>query len=175
MTGRTKIRKKFFRILFFLLIPLLISSCLDQKDQDLYVGNWQYNQTITSGDVVYNTTRTLQLTKSTYEETYVIMREASGTISGIIGTRGSLSLSHSSLVFELKELGTCERDSVDACTSTVLWYGQGSQYWTDNVQYFGLVVKGDFHADETTLTLKRDLNNDGDTDDVGEDVVFTRI
>lgn len=160
---------------FFLVIILLVPSCLDQKGRNQYIGNWQYVQTVTSGDLTYTTTRTLQLTKNSYEEVYLIQRQESGAVAGITGTRGNLSLTHSDMVFELKELGTCARDTLDACTSQVLWYGEGSQYWTDNVQYFGLVIKGEFQAEEMTLTLRRDLNNDGDTDDSGENIVFNRI
>jgi hypothetical protein len=174
MPERSGFGKFFFRTLLLIFIPLLIPSCLN-KEKDLFIGNWQYSQIVTSGDVVYNTTRTLQLTKTTYEETYVIRREASGAISGIIGTRGNLDIGHSSLIFDLTELATCERDSVDTCTSEVAWYAEGSQYWTDNIQYFSLVVKGEFQADGTTLILTRDLNNDGDTLDDGEHVEFHRI
>jgi hypothetical protein len=174
MSERSGFRKILLRTLFLLIIPVVIPSC-QEKEKDLFIGNWQYNEIVTSGDVIYSTIRTLQLTKNTYEETYVVRREAKGAVSEIIGTRGSLVIGHSSLEFELKELGTCARDSVDACTSEVAWYVEGSQYWTDNIQYFSLVVKGEFQADGTTLILTRDLNNDGDTLDDGEHVEFHRI
>ena len=158
--------------LFFIFI--IIPSC-DTQDDPLYVGSWQFENQIITNDLVYNTTRTLILTRTTYEEVYIIRRENSGLISGIIGTKGKLAFSRYYMVFKLEELGTCVRDQSDACTEEVDWFGEGTQYWTDNFPYFKLTVKGEFDADELSLRLKRDLNNDHDIEDTGEDVEFNRI
>ncbi len=165
----------FSLILIVTLFTLLTSSCeLLRKDPD-YIGTWQFTERITTNSLVYNTTRTLNLTKKTYEETYVIQRENPGTISAIIGTRGNLGMTHSNLVFTLEEIGTCAPDESDACTGDVQWYGEGTQYWLDNIPYFGKKVTGEYEVDETTLRLKRDLNNDGDLADTGEDVTFETL
>lgn len=169
------VKKALYNLLFFFLIPVVIPSCQSLKDKTLFTGTWQHKDVVTADELVFNTTRTLTLTKKTYEETYVIERADEGTISGIIGTKGDLVLSHSNITFLLKELGTCVLDATDRCTNNVQWYGEASQYWTDNIPYFKISVKGDFEADETTLWLKRDLNNDGDFDDTGEDIEFERI
>jgi hypothetical protein len=149
-------------------------SCENQKDP-LYAGTWQFTETVTADNLVLNTIRTLTLTKKTYEETFLVERENSTSVSEIIGTRGDLSQTHSGMVFQLKELGTCIRDASDACTGNVQWNGQGSKYWDDNIPFFKLIVPGGFEADESTLWLTRDLNNDGDTADAGEDILFERI
>jgi len=164
-----------FTLLILLLIYFLVTSCENLKNDHQYVGTWQFEEKISTGDLVFNTTRTLKLTKNTYEETYLIQRENSGSASAIIGTSGDLFLAHSNMTFDLKELGTCLVDASGLCTGSVQWYGQGNQYWTDNIPYFRLKVVGEFQADEATLLLTRDLNNDGDIEDTGEDVVFDRI
>jgi hypothetical protein len=154
---------------------LLITSCESLKKEPAYAGTWQFSENISADNIVYNTTRTLKLTKNTYEEIYVIKRENSATISAIIGTRGNLGLTHTNLVFTLEELGTCELDESEACTGNVQWYGDGTQYWVDNIPYFSVIVKGEFEVNETTLWIRRDLNNDGDIEDKGEDVTFEMI
>ena len=169
------VKKTLYKLIFFFLIPVVIPSCQSLKDDPLFAGTWQFKAVITADDLIFNTTRTLTLTKKTYVETYVIERADEGIISGIIGTKGDLVLSRANITFLLKELGTCVKDASDKCTDTVQWYGEASQYWIDNVPYFEITVKGDFEADETTLRLKRDLNNDGDFDDTGEDIEFERI
>jgi hypothetical protein len=173
------LKRPFFIILLlffaFLAAVIVIHSCRGQKDEDLYIGAWQYTATVTADDMVYITTRTMVFTKNSYEETYVIQRQNSGTISGIIGTRGNLRRTRDNFLFELKELGTCARDAIDGCTNEVLWYGEASQYWIDNVEFYGLIIKGNMRVTETTLLLTRDLNNDGDTEDEGENVEFQRI
>ncbi len=169
------VKKTFYYLLFPFLISVVIPSCQSLKDKTLFTGTWQYKGVVTADELVFNTTRTLTLTKKTYEETYVIEREDEEVISGIIGTKGDLIISHSNITFLLKELGTCIPDASDRCTDDVQWYGEASQYWIDNIPYFKISVKGDFEADETTLWLKRDLNNDGDFNDTGEDIEFERI
>ncbi|MGB8492677.1 MAG: hypothetical protein WCE64_16605 [Bacteroidales bacterium] len=162
-------------LLFVLIIPTVIISCHASREDPLFVGTWQYNASITTDDLVFFTIRTLKLTKNTYEETYLIRRESSGTISGIIGTRGDLIPAHRDLTFQLNALGTCVRDELDACTDNIAWHPEGSPYWIDNIQFFKPDVGGEFEADQATLWLKRDLNMDGDFEDPGEDVMFERI
>jgi hypothetical protein len=65
-----------------------------------------------------------------------VQREGSTALSEIIGTKGDLTPSHSGVLFQLKELGTCMRDASDICTGNVQWYSEGSQYWNDNIPFF---------------------------------------
>jgi|WetSurSiteA1Bulk_404760.scaffolds.fasta_scaffold02725_3 hypothetical protein len=169
--------RKFLVQLVFIPVSLFaffVTSC-ESSNKEAYTGTWEYTEKITSDEVVYNNTRTITLTKSDYEETYFIRRENSNTIVSIIGTRGDLSQSNSNLTFSLKELGTCDRDESEACTENVMWYGQGTDYYNDNIHYFQTTVTGKFEVNGNTLRLRRDLNNDGDLEDAGEDVTFEMI
>ena len=161
--------------LLVLVISFMITSCEGLiKDHD-YVGTWQFSEQISSDNLLYNTTRTIILEKNSYEETYIIQRENSSVISAIIGTSGNLKMSHSTIIFELKELGTCDLDESEICTGDVLWYGEGTQYWIDNIPYFEKTVTGVFEVTGTSMHLTRDLNGDGDYEDTGEDVTFEMI
>jgi hypothetical protein len=64
---------------------------------------------------------------------------------------------------------------LDKCTDQVNWYGEGSAYWNLNIRYFEKAVPGEYEAAGNTLTLRRDLNNDGDFNDTGENVTFQMI
>ena len=168
-------RHQSVNIIISFLVLFLTTSCEAWKDDPDYIGTWQYNETITANDMVYSTTRTIVFTKKTYEETYLIKRDNSSAITAIIGTSGSIARSRSNLVFELKELGTCVTDNMEVCTEEVQWFGEGSFYWNDNIDYFEKKVTGVFEVDGTTLRLSRDLNNDKDFEDTGEDVTFELI
>lgn len=159
-------------LIFILLISLLIPSCESFKKDPEFVGTWQFTEKITSNNLVYNTTRTIKLTGATFEETYLIQRENSPIISAILGTKGIIISSRTSLIFSLEELGTCKLDASEKCTNEVQWFGEGSGYWNDNIQYFKKNVSGRIDVSGTTLWLIRDLNDDGDFDDTGEDVIF---
>jgi len=169
--------KKCFHLclLLIFIISLFIPSCESLRKDPEFVGSWQFSKKITSDDLVFNTTRTLILTKNSYEETYTIQRENSAVISAIIGTKGYLQMDRLSLIFELKELGTCTLDNSEICTGNVQWYGDGTQYWTDNIVYFKKTVTGAFEVIGNTLRLTRDLNRDFDYEDTGEDVTFEKI
>lgn len=157
------------------LVTLVIPSCELQKDDPSYVGTWIFSEQITANDIIYNTTRTLTLSKTGYEELYVISRENSSTLTGIIATRGSLLLTHLNITFFLKELGSCKEDESGICTGTVTWYDEGTAYWSENIPYFEVAVKAEFKADGSSLSLTRDLNDDGDNLDTGEDIVFEKV
>jgi len=91
--------------LFLLIVisaALLFTSCESWKKDPRFIGDWQFSEKITADNLVYNTTRTLKLTKNTYEETFVIQRENSPSISAIIGTRGNLGLTHTNLILPSK-------------------------------------------------------------------------
>ena len=162
-------------LLCSVIITLLLQACSKFKNDPQFIGTWQFSEQITADDIVYSTTRTLTLAKSSWEETYVIKRQNSADISAIIGTKGTLGMSHTSLVFYLDELGTCVPDEMDKCTDQVNWYGEGSAYWNLNIQYFEKAVQGEYEVTDNVLKLKRDLNNDGDYNDTGENVIFQMI
>ena len=164
-------------LLLFIITPasFLFTSCESWKKDPRFIGDWQYTEKIAADDLVYNTIRTIKLTKNTYEETYVIQRENSDAISAIIGTRGDLGLTHTNLIFTLEEIGTCALDESEACTEDVLWYRAGTQYWTNNISFFERTVVGEYEIIENNLWLIRDLNNDGDSEDTGEDVKFEML
>jgi hypothetical protein len=164
-----------FLLILIPFITIIIPSCESLGKDPEFIGTWEFTEKITSDEITYNTTRTIILTKNTWEETYVIQRENSSSISAIFGTSGDVSYSHSHLTFDLKELGTCTLDENEICTGIVEWHGEGSDYWADNEQFFGKKVEGLYESGTSTMRLTRDLNNDGDTLDTGEDVTFEMI
>lgn len=166
--------RKITSLVFLFLLAGLIPSCEIFRDP-LYIGTWQRTETIDTGELVFNTTRTLTLTQKSYEEVYVIQRAGSDAISAILGQKGSLSVKGSKMTFKLKELGTCITDSDDKCTPEVQWFGEGTLYYEDNIQFFRQTITGEFEAGEEILILLRDNNGDGDTEDTGESLEFTRI
>jgi hypothetical protein len=89
--------------------------------------------------------------------------------------KGNLKTSHSTMIFELNGLGTCDLDESEVCTGDVVWYSEGSQYWNDNITYFKKTVSGVYEVTGTSLHLTRDLNTDGDYEDTGEDIIFELI
>ena len=162
-------------LMILLLISVFIPSCDRLNKDPLFIGTWQHKDIVDTGDLVFNTTRTLILTKTTYEEIYMLQRYNSDAVLSIIGFKGGLSTKGSEMTFNLEEIGTCVKDASQNCTDQVVFYGQGTQYYIDNIQYFRLIIEGEYEADENYLQLKRDTNGDGDMEDNGESIEFQRI
>jgi hypothetical protein len=164
---------KIIYISLLLSVLLLMASCEKNKDP-LYVGTWEYKTKIYAGDLTFNTTRTLILTKNTYQEVYLIQLDNSTTISAILGTRGDLTVKGNKMTFKMNAVGECIKDTENKCTSDVEWFDRGSPTYNDYIQYIRESFTAEFAADENYLWLMRDMNNDGDTEDAGEDIEFER-
>jgi len=87
ISSRT-LKSKFILFLVLLLIP----SCETLKEDPLFIGSWQFKDKIYSGDVVINTTHTLKLTKSTFEEVILYQRDNSSSVMSLVGMKGNISV-----------------------------------------------------------------------------------
>jgi len=159
-----------------LLVLLIIPSCETLKEDPLFIGTWQFKDKIYSGDVVINTTHTLKLTKSTFEEVIVYQRDNSSSVMSLVGMKGNISVKGTEITFTLTAFGGCLKDASDKCTSTVEWYAKGSAKY-NGYAALGLqeVYTGEADADVDYLWLVRDMNKDSDTEDTWEDIEFERL
>jgi hypothetical protein len=157
------------------LVSLTLTTCERLRDHPLYVGTWQYKEKIDVGDYTYNTTTTLKLTETTFEEVYIMQRDNSSTIASILGMKGKLEVKGNKMTFILNAVGEYVKDAQNNCTSSVEWFAKGSATYNTYIQYLQETVHGEFEADEDYLWLVRDRNNDGDTEDTGEDIDFERL
>lgn len=157
------------------LAVLMTVTCDRVKDDPYYVGTWEYKDNVYAGEFTYNSTRTLGLTTTTYEEIYVMQRDNSATIAAILGLKGNLEVNGSEMTFRLTAVGECIKDGQNQCTSTVEWFAKGTATYNNYIQYLRETVMGEFEASEDYLWLVRDSNNDGDTEDTGENIYFDRI
>lgn len=158
-----------------ILLSVTMTTCDKMKDDPLYVGTWEYKDNVYVGEFTYNTTRTIGLTETTFEEMYVMQRDNSSTIATILGLKGNLEVSGSEMTFKLNAVGECVKDGQNQCTGVVEWFVKGTATYNTYIQYLMETLMGEFEASEDYLWLVRDLNNDGDTDDLGEDIYFDRI
>jgi hypothetical protein len=72
-------------------------------------------------------------------------------------------------------VGECVKNAQQNCTTAIQWFAKGSAIYNNYIQYLRETVTGEFEVDEDWLWLVRDRNNDGDTDDNGEDIEFERL
>jgi hypothetical protein len=168
--------KSLIYIMILLIVSVIIPSCETLKEDPLFIGTWQFKDKIYSGELVINTTHTLIITKTTFNEVLIYQRDNSSTIMTLIGLKGDIEINGNELTFKVSSFGECLKDAHDNCTSTPEWFAKGTETFND---YLSLGIQetfqGDFEADEDYLWLVRDMNNDGDTEDSMEDIEFDRI
>jgi hypothetical protein len=152
-----------------------LPSCDWFSEDPLWIGKWQYKDKIYVGDITYNTTTTLTLNESSFEEVYIITRDNSSEITSLLGLKGSLSVKNDIMTFTLSAVGECVEDAQQKCTSVIEWFPKGSATYNTYMQYLKETVTGEFEAEEDWLWLVRDRNKDGDTEDDGEDIEFERL
>lgn len=158
-----------------ILTIFLMQSCEKLKEDPLFAGTWEYTDKIYSGELVFNTTRTLTLSESTFQEIYTIKRDNSSEVITILATKGDLQVNGLTMSFTLKAVGQCVEDAQEKCTSAVEWFTKGSETYDSYIQFFEESYEAEFEADEDYLWLVRDLNDDGDTEDASEEIEFERI
>jgi hypothetical protein len=173
---KTKITYRFAgKTMMITLAVLMTVTCDRVKDDPYYAGTWEYKDNVYVGEFTYNSTRTLGLTATTFEEIYVMQRDNSATIATILGLKGNLEVNGSEMTFKLNAVGECVKDGQNQCTSTVEWFAKGTATYNTYIQYLRETIMGEFEASEDYLWLVRDSNNDGDTEDTGEDIYFDRL
>jgi hypothetical protein len=160
-----------------MLVVLILLSCGSEEEEDAlhYPGTWQFKDKIYSGELVFNTTRTLILTRTTYQEIYVVQRDNSSDVMTLLGLKGDISVNGNFMTFQLSAIGECVKDNTEQCTSAVQWFQKGSSTYNSYLQFVREQFTSEFYADEDSLWLIRDMNNDSDTDDPGEDIEFLRL
>lgn len=163
------------KIMMITLAALMTVTCDRVKDDPYYVGTWEYEDKVYVGELTFNSTHTLGLTETTYEEIIVMQRDNSTTITTLLGLKGNLEVNGSAMTLKLNAVGECVKDGLNQCTGTVQWFAKGTATYNTYVQYLSETIIGEFEASEDYLWLVRDINNDGDTEDAGEDIYFDRI
>lgn len=164
-------------LMLLLVITAAFTSC--KKDETTeqnadYVGKWSSDviSIAGEGDQKHN----LTLTKNTYEDV-IQTKVSSGAWVNSIVLKGSMTVANNKMNCHVSEIGISEiNEQTNEFTGNVTTYQEGSLL-------YGLIMdqagqESDFQAEYTVssnkLTLKTDLNNDGDSADANETITYNR-
>lgn len=174
----TELKNKWISTFMLLLvITAAFTSC--KKDDTVvqnadYVGKW-------NSDVSASTTQgdhkdILTLTKNTFED-IIQTKVSSGAYVNSIIVRGTMTVTNNVMNVHVSEIGVSDINSqTNEFTGNVTTYKEGSLL-------YGLILdqvgqEADFQSDYTVssdkLTLKTDMNKDGDFLDTNETTTYTR-
>lgn len=160
-----------------LVITAAFTSC--KKDENTvqsadYVGKW--NSDVITSDSEPDSKHNLTLTKNTFED-MVLTKVSSGEFVNSIIVKGSMTATNNVMNVHVSEIGVSEiNDQTKEPTGNVTSYKEGSLL-------YGLILdqsgrKADFQSEYTVnnnkLTLKTDINKDGDFLDANETTTYNR-
>lgn len=164
-------------LMLLLVITASFTSCKNDDDpvQNAdYVGKWSSDVISASGEA--DQKHNLTLTKNTYED-IILTKVSSGAWVNSIILKGTMTVSNNVMTCHVSEIGISEiNEQTHEFTGNVTTYQEGSLL-------YGLIMdqagrESDFQAEyavsSNKLTLKTDLNNDGDSVDANETITYTR-
>lgn len=162
------------RNLLLLLIAMSLAlsfvSCDKDDDDPDYVGTWELTTTMDGMEIKDN----LTLTKSEFTSVGS-MKIAEEWIESW-GVKGTLSASGSNLTLTFTSVGSTDYDEATSTFSDLEWYEPGTEEFNDMMEDMGgnTTVHGEYTVSGSTLTLKNDMNEDGEysTDEIN---VYTKV
>lgn len=173
-----ELKNKWIRTFMVLLvITAAFTSCKkdDNPEQNAdYVGKW--NSDVITSDTEGDHKENLTLTKNTFED-IIQTKVTSGAWVNSIIVKGTMTVTNNVMNVHISEIGISEIDDQSGeFTGNVTTYNEGSLL-------YGLIMDqvgqdADFQSEYTVssskLTLKTDMNNDGDFSDANETTMYTR-
>lgn len=156
------------------------SSC--QKDDEAngdYVGTWAATETVTSNGLSLQAKDIITFSENSFTDVLQIVNPLTGTGGFVdyIKLSGSVSVSGSTMTMKIAEVGIVNFDLTTGLpTGTMTTYRAGSSEYNELLAEVGQQesFQSKYSISGNKMTIKTDLNNDGDYDDASETTVYTR-
>ena len=164
-------------LMFLLVLSAAFTSC--KKDETTvpeadYVGKWTSDAIAsdTQGDHKDN----LTLTKNTFEDV-IQTKVSSGTYVNSIIVKGTMTVTNNTMNVHVSEIGISDiNDQSGEFTGNVTTYKEGSLFYGLIMDQVGQDAdfQSEYAVSSNKLTLKTDMNNDGDFLDSNETTTYSR-
>lgn len=168
-------------IMVFLVITAVFStSCNNDDDEDdetqtaSYVGKWSSDIIVSDEDGDYKDN--LTLTKNTFEDLIQTQTSANNWVNSIM-VKGSMTVNGNVMNVHVSEIGISEIDETTGdFTGNITTYKEGSLFYGIIMDEVGQDsdFQSEYAVNGNKLTLKTDMNDDGDFNDINETTVYTR-
>lgn len=163
--------------MFLLVITAAFSSCSKDEDvsqNDDYVGKWSSEVIISDSEP--DSKHNLTLTKNTFEDV-IQTKVSSGAWVNSIVLKGTMTVTNNVMNCHVSDIGVSEmNEQTNEFTGNVTTYNESTMLYGFIMERAGR--ESDFQAEYTVssnkLTLKTDLNTDGDFLDANETTIYNR-
>jgi hypothetical protein len=163
-------------LLFIALVAVAFTSCKKDDPDPEYVGNWFTTGKTQIDGNVREFKELITLTKTTYSDLLQIKDPEKNEWIDYLGFKGTMTITGLKLNVTLNEAGLSTFDIAENPTGEIKYYKRGDQFFTQFMEYIEMpeTLEGEYQVDGNELTLKSDLNDDGDYIDEGETTTYTR-
>lgn len=175
-----ELKDKWTRALMVLLVITAVFSTSCNKDDDDetqnadYVGKWSSDIIISDEDGDYKDN--LTLTKNTFEDVIQMQNSNNNWVNSVI-VKGTMTVSGNKMNVHVSEIGISEIDETTGdFTGNITTYQEGSLFYGIIMDQVGQDpdFQSEYSVNDNKMTLKTDMNNDGDFSDANESILYTR-
>jgi hypothetical protein len=157
---------------------LLITACKEDEPEVIpdYVGTWSTSWGyIDEGDTM-EMKEIMTLATDTYTDLLQLRNYPNGTFIDFYGLKGTLTVSGYTMTIDINQIGLTTADGEGNPTGNLTYYKEGDP------EYFTLVYElnqpdpfdADYSVAGDVLTFLVDWNEDGDFNDAGETILYSR-
>jgi hypothetical protein len=159
---------------------LFAASCEKDDNEDItpdYVGTWVRTESVTEEGVTIEIKDIVSFTEYSFSNQGQLKNPGTGEWIDLLKLKASISVDGNAMDVTVHEIGMSDMDwDTGLPTGDILYFREGEAGFEEALA--AVEVEENFDAEYSRsgnqLTLKSDDNNDGDFDDEGETVVYTR-
>lgn len=162
---------------FLLLVAVTVVSCKKDDDDPDYVGTWVVLGTFNDGETNFEMKDVLTLSSGKFEEKMQLKNPVNNTWLDYMGMKGTLTVNGNKINVTITEIGLSAINPVTQTpTGVITYYKSTDTEFSELVEGFGidLTYQSEYSIQGSEITIKTDLNGDGDFNDEDELSTYTR-
>lgn len=167
----------FRSLLFAALLVTIISSCKkDDPDPD-YVGTWVVTGTMSDGNMTLELKEVLNISKGSFEQIQQLKNPTNNVWLNLMGLKGNFTVADNKMNITLTAVGQSSVSTITQLPTGQIEYVNASDPDFDEfLTYLEIpaTYMSEYVVSGKEITIKTDMNADGDYNDPGEITTYTR-
>ncbi len=164
-------------LIISLFVFSLLSSCKKDNVNPDYVGTWVATGTINLSNMTMDYKDVITFSTSSFEDIGKVKNPVTSAWLDFVGLKGSMTVNGNVMDITLTDAGITTFDAVTGLpTGTLVYYKDNQSEFSTILTQSGMkkTFQSEYSISGNNLTLKTDLNNDGDYTDANETTVYTK-
>jgi hypothetical protein len=155
----------------------LLSSCEKDEQGAPFDGTWAAEGTLIINDLSFEYKDIITFNNGSFNNIGQLKNPSTNKWINFIGMKGSVTDNSGSMTITIKEIGISTVDVMsNMYTGNIVYYKDGQTEFNNLMTQTGMntTYDSDYSISGNSLTIKTDLNNDGDFNDPNETSVYIK-